>query len=244
MEGYYATAEEMAFKCTNCGHENPEHIVYCGQCGESLREPLASAESDGGDMNTVSAASNGHLSSTQTQVSRRTIGHIQYPAAAIAALAGIILLVLALAFYVCYNELYVDLSSDHWESRDTHDLTLMNNLAKAYMYSLEIGEICVVLAIFLLVHGCLIRQRSGMSLASLAHPPLSRMRLLIALALACVTISFGLRLVIREAQVDWDMEGWLRVQSVATDLFLVAWVCVSIFIFMVARRMPQGVKSS
>ncbi len=26
-------------KCPKCGNENPEHVVYCGSCGEELSRP-------------------------------------------------------------------------------------------------------------------------------------------------------------------------------------------------------------
>jgi len=234
----------MVRECANCGHENPEHIVYCGQCGESLREPHASSQSNGEEMSSVLTAPNGHLSSIQAQAPRRPIGLSQYTAATIVALAGVVLFVMALAFCVYYNELTIDHFTNPWDSRDSDDITLMNHLGKAYLYSMLIGEICVVLAILLLVHGSLMKQRFGMKPVCLAHLSLSRIRLLIILSLACVTTAFGLRLFFMEVQTDLDTEGWLRLQGLADDLRLVAWVCVSIVLFMVARRMQQGVKSS
>ena len=38
----------MAMKCQNCEAENPEHVAYCGQCGESVREWPAEATPDRG----------------------------------------------------------------------------------------------------------------------------------------------------------------------------------------------------
>lgn len=241
------TAEDMVLKCGNCGHENPGHIVYCGQCGENLREPPISSQSYGEGTDSGQSATSEPSISLQRQISRRPTGLSQYSAATIAALAGVMLLALSLAFYVVYYELTMNHLLDPWDSRDSHDsndMELRNNLAKAYYYSMMIGEICVVLAILLLISGSLMRQRLGMSLACMAQLPLSRMRLLIVLALACVTTSFVIRLFYMEVLVDLDLEWWLRLQGLAFYLYSAAWVFVSIVLFMVARRMQNGVKSS
>ena len=157
------------------------------------------------------------------------------------------LLALSLAFYVVYYELTVDHLLDPWDSRDSRDhddMELRSNLAKAFVYSMMIGEICVVLAILLLISGSLMRLRVGMSLACMAYLPLSRIRLLVILALACVTTAFVIRLLYMEVRVDLDMEWWMRLQGLAFYLHSAAWVFVSVVLFMVARRMHQGVMSS
>ncbi|UCE91723.1 MAG: hypothetical protein JSV90_00800 [Methanobacteriota archaeon] len=160
------------------------------------------------------------------------------------ALAGVILLILSLAFFVFYYELFLDHVMDLRSPREYGDIDLMNNLAKAYLYSMMIGEICVVLAILLLVYGSLMRQRLDMGLPGMAHLPLSRIGFLIVLALACMTTAFVLRLLYMEAWIDLDMEWWLRIQELTTVLHLAAWVFVSVVLFIVARRMQHEVKSS
>ena len=237
----------MVLECEDCGHENPGHVVYCGQCGESLREPPTSSQSYGEGADSGQSATNEPSISLQRQISRRPTGLSQYSAATIAALAGVMLLALSLAFYVVYYELTVDHLLNLWDSRDFRnhdDMELRNNLAKAYIYSMMIGEICVVLAILLLVSGSLMRQRLGMSLTCMAHLPLSRIRLLIVLALVCVTTTFVIRLFYMEVRIDLDMEWLLRLQGLVFYLYSAAWVFASIVLFIVARRMQKGMESS
>jgi hypothetical protein len=242
MRVILARLRGMAVKCPNCRYENPEHVFYCGRCGESLREPPAALQGNREETDSTLASSGESPSLALTQEPGTLTGLRQYSAATIAALVGVILLILSLAFYVYYFEfLFLDqLLGEPWD-RHRHDL--MEIVARAFIYSEMIGEICIALAIFLLVHGSLVRWKSGMSLARMAQLPLSRMRLFITLALASITIAFGLTIFHMEIDLDRSFEFYLRLQALSSYLWSAAWVFVSIALFIVARRIQQGVEA-
>jgi hypothetical protein len=215
-------------KCSICGAENPEHVTYCGSCGEVVSEPSRRPQT-GEEMSTYQSSSEDSDSWVQGESQPKPARLPPFSLAAFAALIGLILLTAAFAIDVYFYE-------EMMNPERTHSIDEMFNVAKIGEYLQIIGYLSMALAILLLVRRCLDRQRYGTGLLDVGQLPLRQIRYLAILALLSGTISFGVYFFVTELQLDLSVEVAKVLSRVVLYLPDFAWVCMSILLLLVARH--------
>ncbi|UCE91332.1 MAG: zinc ribbon domain-containing protein [Methanobacteriota archaeon] len=222
-------------KCQKCGHENPEYIAYCGECGELLRASMPASQTHEEGIGSIPDSNDSALQ-TEIQTQTNSTKSHRLQAAAIVASIGVILLIATLALNIYWYELIIDDFVDHEPPYDDSNWELRINVGKAMAYSEMTGYICVALTLLLLVQSCIARYRKGASFNRNMFGSLVQMRYLVIVALICVTAAFCLYLFLVEVQPDLSGELGLRLSSLVSILRQVAWVTLAVMLFLVARR--------
>lgn len=114
-------------RCGHCGHENPDHVIYCGMCG---KKALGADQPSSGE---VSAAEGGpsensdHLGQIWSQPDMPD--YVQQSLISVAVNVRRIFLILALGLVMTLSSMLFMMALDYWwESMDLDTIILVNKI--------------------------------------------------------------------------------------------------------------------
>lgn len=180
-------------ECPNCGVENPEEMLSCGICAESIAGFSESAddprEEGASGLQVDEVAPRGSARGAEESQSR------MFTMAVVAAAAALALLLVALLLYVYYYERVMS------PNRDFEDYQSMFNIVKFSLYARMFGEAAAILGILILVKAVL---KGGFSAAPalMRRVDLANVFRLVVLMLVLIAIVTAVMIYIYEAEPD------------------------------------------
>jgi hypothetical protein len=221
-------------KCPNCGSENDESRFDCWKCGRHFAGASSPYE------NAPPPDHRDQGIAHKTVDTRRAASPPRY-ASTIAALAGLILLIVALVLSIYQGEKFLEFvnSPEHgigeWQS--------LSDTSNAIMYFLTLGDITVILALVLLTLTLTNEQQEGWGVTILRQISLVNVKRLLLLGLAAMIASLILWVCLSEGQISLDTDMMMRLSNSVSYLSQVAWILVTSAILLVANGLRNGDRS-
>lgn len=183
----------VAMRCTQCGADNPDHVLYCGSCSEVLRVPVPTAAD--ADETTEPPSSQPPDYAPLAEGGGR---HGQTSTFAMATYAAVIGLALIVTGFLLYAYYYERILSQTW---DYDDMRNLSNLIKISNYASTFGWIIVTSGVALAIKGLLDRGFESAS-AVLRKVDLKSVLRLVILLLVVMMVSAVAMVVMYESGSD------------------------------------------
>jgi hypothetical protein len=188
-------------KCANCGAENPDDMVYCSKCAERISEPEPSTNSQ--------QTSPDSEDSTQTTTLRLSwsLGSSPFSKAVIVLAVGLVLLVVGLILQIYYYEQWIGF---HRGDISMNELDSLRNIERISGYAADFGDIATVVGLVFIIQGVVLRQWNREGFAWLGQTRLTKVKWLLVLAVAFLTIAPLVR-ILYEVNFDVGYDMLMRI---------------------------------
>ena len=180
-------------KCANCGAENPDDMVYCGKCAERISEPEPSSSSQ------ETSPDSEDSSQTITRRLSWSLGSSPFSRAVLALAIGLVLLVVGLILQIYYYEQWIGF---HRGDISMSELDSLRNIERISGYAADFGDIATVVGLVFIIQGVILRQWNREGFAWLGQTRLTKVKRLLVLAVAFLTIAPLVRILY---EVDFDV---------------------------------------
>ena len=180
--------------CPHCGAENPDYVLYCGSCGEQIRqsgEPSSTSGTEDAPANTEPApppTAPDPEKALDLPASKLTM-------AAVAAAVGVVLLVIGLVLYAYYIEHVLS------PNRNYEDMNEMFDIAKYSFYARMVGEVSALIGAVLVIQAVMVGGFASAS-AAMRQIRLDRILWIGIVMIALMTIVTFTTMYLNEASPD------------------------------------------